>query len=131
MIDAEQAAVMAIIHPDMDPNKAHGGIEKLWVKPVWHVFNAEYGWHDAQYDLARAGKLHAETSETVDLGLLRLCLRKAAAILVADLEAAGADLSAMDAALARHVELVAIARLEDFPACRIWGNWRWSEAAKE
>lgn len=94
------------LHDDMDPTKAYIGIEKLWVLPADHPFNACAQWHDQQYDLAREGELIAPNSNNVDRIFNDCCLRVAGENFKLRLEA-----------------------YLMYDLCQVWGKWRWPEAS--
>ncbi len=130
----EQLAAMRALHPDMDPEKAYGGIEKLWVKPAWHPFNRFYQWHDQQYNLARIGLIKGPDSSGVDDTLKEMCQAEAGRIFAAEMHHAeahewwnrwGKKLHAS----VKYQWLMAEAEL-DHKACRLWGYWRWPDAAR-
>lgn len=63
---SEQQDAMTALSPDMPKKKAYCGIDKIFLLPADHPFNAACQWHDQQYRLAAIGLVKGESSASVD-----------------------------------------------------------------
>lgn len=107
-MEREQADAMDAIHDDSDPNRSYCGIDTIWTLPADHPFNAACNWHDQQYNLAKKGLIKGSSSTAVDDEFYDRIFA-----------IAGVDPVLMGEAMLFY-------RL-----ARVWGNYRWPDAAKK